>query len=117
MLPRPSRRSSQHRSLLQPTEEAFHEWFKLPLITRWNGGTTEKRLNSFSTFLWRHQTGDRPHEDRRQVGAELLLGELGDKINALLCGAGHNIRIILKKLREMFLFFCLGRKVAFFKGD
>ncbi len=31
-----------------------------------------------------------------------LSGELGDKINALLCGAGHNIRIILRKLRIMY---------------
>jgi len=34
-----------------------------------------------------------------------LTGELGDKINALLCGAGHNIRIILRKLRERLSFF------------
>ena len=34
-----------------------------------------------------------------------LSGELGDKINALLCGAGHNIRIILRKLRELLPFF------------
>ena len=39
-----------------------------------------------------------------KLGRNHLLGELGDKINALLCGAGHNIRLILKKLRE-FLFF------------
>lgn len=32
---------------------------------------------------------------------------LGDKINALLCGAGHNIHIILRRLREMFPFFCV----------
>ena len=36
-----------------------------------------------------------------------LLGSIGDKINALLCGAGHNIRIILRKLREELLFFWL----------
>jgi IS5 family transposase len=41
-----------------------------------------------------------------KLGRNHLLGELGDKINALLCGAGHNIRLILKKLRE-FLFFVL----------
>ena len=29
-----------------------------------------------------------------------LRGTLGDKINALLCGAGHNLRIILRELRE-----------------
>jgi len=36
-------------------------------------------------------------------------GILGDKINALLCGAGHNIRIILRKLREMLPFLSLYR--------
>jgi len=40
-----------------------------------------------------------------KLGRNYLLGELGDKINALLSGAGHNIRIILRKLREMLLFF------------
>jgi IS5 family transposase len=41
-----------------------------------------------------------------KLGRNYLLGELGDKINALLCGAGHNIRLILKKLRErLFLLF------------
>lgn len=38
-----------------------------------------------------------------KLGRNYLLGELGDKINALLCGAGHNIRLILKKLREKLL--------------
>lgn len=36
-----------------------------------------------------------------------LQGHLGDKVNALLCGAGHNIRIILRKLREWLLLFLL----------
>ena len=35
-----------------------------------------------------------------KLGRNWLKGSLGDKINALLCGAGHNIRIILRKLRE-----------------
>ncbi len=38
-----------------------------------------------------------------KLGRNYLLGELGDKINALLCGAGHNIRLILKKLRAKLL--------------
>ena len=42
-----------------------------------------------------------------KLGRNYLLGVLGGKINAPLCGAGHNIRIILRKLREMLLFFCL----------
>ena len=44
-----------------------------------------------------------------------LAGTLGDKINALLCGAGHNIRIILRKLRELlpfFVFLSLWRKIV-----
>lgn len=31
-----------------------------------------------------------------------LKGMIGNKLNALLCGAGHNIRLILKKLRLLF---------------
>lgn len=34
-----------------------------------------------------------------------LKGTLGDKINAILCGSGHNLRIILRKLREFLPFF------------
>ncbi len=44
-----------------------------------------------------------------------VAGELGDKINALLCGAGHNIRIILRKLRELlpfFVFLSVLKKIA-----
>jgi IS5 family transposase len=33
------------------------------------------------------------------LGRNYLQGTLGDKINALLCGAGHNLRVILRKLR------------------
>lgn len=40
-----------------------------------------------------------------KLGRNYLRGELGDKINAILCGAGYNIRIILRKLREIFAFF------------
>ncbi len=41
-----------------------------------------------------------------KLGRNHLLGTLGDKIHALLCGAGHNIRLILRKLRELLLFVC-----------
>ena len=33
-----------------------------------------------------------------------LLGREGDRINAILCGAGQNLRLILKKLRLLFGF-------------
>ena len=42
-----------------------------------------------------------------KLGRNWLKGSLGDKINALLCGAGHNMRIILRKLRELLSFFAL----------
>ena len=39
-----------------------------------------------------------------KLGRNFLKGNLGDKTNALLCGAGHNIRLILRKLRALFYF-------------
>lgn len=35
-----------------------------------------------------------------KLGRNYLKSTLGDKINALLCGGGHNLRIILRKLRD-----------------
>ncbi|MEX3860493.1 IS5/IS1182 family transposase, partial [Paraburkholderia sp. BR10923] len=32
-----------------------------------------------------------------------LKGALGDAINAVLCGAGHNLRMILRKLRRFYV--------------
>lgn len=37
------------------------------------------------------------------LGRNYLLGEVGDKLNALLCGIGYDLRLILRKLR----IFCL----------
>lgn len=37
------------------------------------------------------------------LGRNYLKGAIGDQVNALLCGAGHNLRIILKKLRLLWL--------------
>ena len=34
-----------------------------------------------------------------RLGPNPLKGELGDALHAVLCGAGHNIRLLLKKLR------------------
>ena len=42
-----------------------------------------------------------------KLGRNWLKGSIGDKINALLCGAGHNMRIILRRLREVLSFFVL----------
>jgi len=33
------------------------------------------------------------------LGRNYLKGELGDALHAILCGAGHNIRLILRRLR------------------
>ncbi len=51
-----------------------------------------------------------------KLGRNRLLGTLGGKIHALLCGAGHNIRLILRKLRELLLFLCSGMLAVFFAG-
>ena len=51
-----------------------------------------------------------------KLGRNHLLGTLGDKIHALLCGAGHNIRLILRKLRELLLFLRAGMIAGLFKG-
>ena len=34
-----------------------------------------------------------------RLGRNPLKGALGDALHAVLCGAGHNIRMILRKLR------------------
>jgi len=53
-----------------------------------------------------------------KLGRNYLQGTLGDTFNALLCGAGHNIRLILKKLREKLFLFLLGLLLAFcFRSD
>lgn len=46
-------------------------------------------------------------EEDGKLGRNWLKGSFGDKINALLCGVGHNLRIILRKLRETLSFFVL----------
>ena len=40
-----------------------------------------------------------------RLGRNFLKGALGDAMNAVLCGAGHNLRIILRKLRFFWLWF------------
>ena len=37
-----------------------------------------------------------------RLGKNFLLGQDGDKINALLAAAGHNLRLILRKLALLF---------------
>ncbi len=38
-----------------------------------------------------------------KMGRNWLKGALGDAIHAVLCGAGHNLRMILRKLRLFYL--------------
>ena len=38
-----------------------------------------------------------------RLGRNYLKGTLGDKLNALLSGIGHNLRIILRKLKIFWL--------------
>jgi transposase, IS5 family len=41
------------------------------------------------------------------MGQNYLLGSTGDAMNAILAAAGHNLRIILRKLRLSWLYFWL----------
>jgi len=47
-----------------------------------------------------------------KLGRNWLKGSLGDAIHAVLCGAGHNLRMILRKLR---LFYALILVVLFYR--
>ena len=38
-----------------------------------------------------------------RLGRNPLKGQLGDALHAVLCGAGHNIRLLLRKLRLLFI--------------
>ena len=38
-----------------------------------------------------------------RLGRNPLKGQLGDALHALLCGAGHNIRPLMRKLRLLFV--------------
>ena len=41
-----------------------------------------------------------------RLGRNWLKGALGDAMQAVLCGAGHNLRIILRKLRLFCVLLC-----------
>jgi len=41
-----------------------------------------------------------------RLGRNPLKGALGDALHAVLCGAGHNIRLLLRKLR-LFAAYCM----------
>lgn len=50
-----------------------------------------------------HRVGHRAHEDgRARLGRNPLKSALGDVLHAVMCGAGHNLRLILAALR----FYC-----------
>ncbi len=43
-----------------------------------------------------------------RLGLNPLKGEPGDALHAVLCGSGHNLRLLIKKLR----LFCAGVRTA-----
>ena len=51
-----------------------------------------------------------------RLGHNPLKGALGDALHAVLCGAGHNIRLLLRKLRLLFTQI-LVQLMAFAKTD
>ncbi|STO43268.1 Uncharacterised protein [Grimontia hollisae] len=55
-----------------------------------------KRRNATEPHIGHMKTDD-------LLGGNSLLGELGDAINAVLCSAGQNLRMFLKKLRRLWV--------------
>jgi len=47
-----------------------------------------------------------------RLGRNWLKGTLGDRLHAVLCGAGHNLRMILRKLRLLFALVFIGLRAA-----
>lgn len=48
-----------------------------------------------------------------KLGRNYLKGQIGDKINAMLTGVGHNLRMILRKLRHLFVQIIFSIKIWF----
>lgn len=46
-----------------------------------------------------HRAGHRANEDGSSQGRNPLKGALSDALHAVMCGAGHNLRLILAKVR------------------
>ena len=46
-----------------------------------------------------------PMKNNGLLGRNYLKGTIGDAMHAILCAAGHNIRLILRKLRLFWVFF------------
>jgi IS5 family transposase len=49
----------------------------------------------------RHRTGDGHMKTEGRLDRNFLAGVRGDAINALLCGAGYNLRLILNRLTRL----------------
>lgn len=49
------------------------------------------------------------------LGRNYLKGVVGDEMHAILCGAGHNIRLILRQLRFFWLYLWMGIPMLFSK--
>ena len=47
-----------------------------------------------------------------RLGRNWLKGALGDRLHAVLCGAGHNLRMNLRKLRLLFVLVFIGLRAA-----
>jgi len=100
---------------LLPTEAYVDRGYKghgLETLTVWIAGTKRgvtaaikrklKRRNAIEPVIGHLKADGR-------LARNVLKGTLGDAINALLCGAGHNLRKILNQLRR----FCVQIKLNF----
>ena len=93
-----------------PPKEIFvdkgYRGVEIPQITIWRSGQKRnvtpgikkaiKRRNAIEPIIGHMKSDGR-------LGRNWLKGTLGDAIHAVLCGAGHNIRMILKAIRLYFV--------------
>ena len=74
-------------------------------------GQKRGMTNYFKKLLKRRQAIE-PHighmKSEGKLGRNYLKGELGDQLNALLVGIGHNLRLVLAKLRQSMIDPCPG---------
>jgi hypothetical protein len=65
-------------------------------------GTSSLMMRSW--FLWGPSPTFADSSNDGHLGRNYLKGTLGDKINAILSGIGHNFRLLLRWIRDLFAF-------------
>jgi transposase, IS5 family len=68
-----------------------------PHLCLWSALRRDSNDRARASATQRHRANDRPHDGRCRLDRNFLAGVRGDAINALLCGVGYNLRLILNR--------------------